>query len=324
MTENEMRKRKRELDQCDDPVTNSDETKKLKVIPQNENLHQVERKRNTTPKVRKSVQKKKENTTPAPILNFLNKFNFKPKKIETKEQESEVKIVKNEIKTEKEIFMSKFSKLKNVFEKEKVKTINKNKNSKFKTSTAKRNNFVPKQETPPNKLHHINIKKVNSEEKILLVRKVVPQNEATSRSPPNIEKEKETDEERIPPRKVRRQVTLKVTTTKTLPHQPPLTKPPTNQQPPPTGNHKEPTTTTTSCTKNNHPPHILTNLYHVPPATTTARKLQKQSDFGYHMLKDNSTPGRNSKATQPTLSTTAVGTVQTTETQRFWLPYAEI
>ena len=113
--------------------------------------------------------------------------------------------------------MSKFSKLKNVFEKEKVKTINKNKNSKFKTSTAKRNNFVPKQETPPNKLHHINIKKVNSEEKILLVRKVVPQNEATSRSPPNIEKEKETNEERIPPRKVSRQVTLKVTTTKTLP-----------------------------------------------------------------------------------------------------------
>ena len=66
-----MRKRKRELDQCDDPVTNSDETKKLKVIPQNENLHQVERKRNTTPKIRKNVQ----------ILNFLNKFNFKPKKI---------------------------------------------------------------------------------------------------------------------------------------------------------------------------------------------------------------------------------------------------
>ena len=112
-------KRKRELDQCENPVKNSDENEKQRVIPLNENLHQMETKRNTTPKLRKNVQKKKENTTPAPILNFLNKFNFKPKKIEPKKQESEVKIVKSEVKTENEIFMSKFSKLKNVFEKEK-------------------------------------------------------------------------------------------------------------------------------------------------------------------------------------------------------------
>ena len=93
MTENEIGvKRKRELDQCDDPVTNSDENKKQKVIPLNENLQQLEIKRNTTPKSRKNVQKKKENTTPAPILNFLNQFNFKPKKIEAKKQESEVKL----------------------------------------------------------------------------------------------------------------------------------------------------------------------------------------------------------------------------------------
>ena len=87
--------------------------KKQKVIPLNENLQQMEIKRNTTPKLRKNVQKKKENTIPAPILNFLNKFNFKPKKTETKEQESEVKIAKNAIQTEKEIFMSKFNKIKN-------------------------------------------------------------------------------------------------------------------------------------------------------------------------------------------------------------------
>ena len=178
-----------------------------------------------------------------------------------------LKIVKKEIKTENEIFMSKFSKLKNVFEKkEKVKITNKNKNPKFKTSAAKRNNFVPKQETPPNKLHHLNIKKVNSDEKILLVRKVVPQDEATSRSPPNIEKEK--NEERIPPRKVIRQVTLKVTTTNTLPHQPPLTQPPNNQQPPPTNNHKEHPATTTTTT--HQCPTSTTPNQQPSPAATTA------------------------------------------------------
>ena len=94
-------KRKRELDQCEYPVKNSDENKKQKVIPLNENLKQMEKKRNTAPKLRKNVQKKKENTTPAPILNFLNKFNFKPKKIKTKKQESEFKIVKKGYKNGK-------------------------------------------------------------------------------------------------------------------------------------------------------------------------------------------------------------------------------
>ena len=71
--------------------------------------------------MRNNVEKKKENITPTPILSFLN--NFKPKKTEIKQQESEFKVEKNE-KNEKEIFMSQFNKIKNIFEKEKEKIQN--------------------------------------------------------------------------------------------------------------------------------------------------------------------------------------------------------
>ena len=99
MTEVTIGKRKINPVQDEEVVMNSDE---------NRNLHQLERKKNNTPKLKNNIQKKKENTIPAPILNFLNQFYFKTKKIELNKQESEVKVVVNE-KTEKETFMSKFN-----------------------------------------------------------------------------------------------------------------------------------------------------------------------------------------------------------------------
>ena len=117
MTEVKIGKRKRTPVQ-DEVVMNSNEHKKIKVTPQKRNLQQLENKENTTPKSRNNIQKKKENTTPAPILNFLNQFNFKTKKNEINKQESEAKVVVKE-STEKETFLSKFNQIKNVFEKEK-------------------------------------------------------------------------------------------------------------------------------------------------------------------------------------------------------------
>ena len=189
--------------------------------------------------------------------------------------------------------MSKFSKLKNVFEKEKVKTKIKKKNQNFKTSAVKGNIFVLKQEPPPNNLHHQNIKEVSNGEKILLVEKVGPQDDARSRSTLIVERgqtEASVGGGDVPTMsesttsKVTKPVTLKVTkvtTTKKLPHQPPLTQPPAYIQPPPPppsnhtarNNHSpiQPTTTTntnsTPLTTNNQPSQV-------PPTTTTTTNHQ--------------------------------------------------
>ena len=135
----------------DEIVMIDSNVKKVKVTPQEKNLQQKVKKNNTTPISRKNIQKKKENTTPEPILNFLNKFNFKPKKVITNKQEIETKAAVNE-NTDQEIFLSKFKQIKNVFEneKEKKKSSKLRVNSKLKTfSKPSKPNVTKKEQTEP-------------------------------------------------------------------------------------------------------------------------------------------------------------------------------
>ena len=78
-----------------------------------QNLQKKSEKKITNHKKKENIQIEKENTTPAPIYNFLNQFYFR--KIENKKPENEIKIEKSE----KAISMSKFNQIKYVFEKKK-------------------------------------------------------------------------------------------------------------------------------------------------------------------------------------------------------------
>ena len=60
LNENVIGKRKRTPDQDEEIAMNYEENKKLKVTPQNRNLQNVERKRNTTPKLTKIYRKEKK------------------------------------------------------------------------------------------------------------------------------------------------------------------------------------------------------------------------------------------------------------------------
>ena len=68
-------KRKRSSDQEDKEFLNSEKIKKIKLNPQN--LQKKSEKKITNPKKKENIQIEKENTTPAPIYNFLNQFNFR-------------------------------------------------------------------------------------------------------------------------------------------------------------------------------------------------------------------------------------------------------
>ena len=133
-------------------------------------MQKIEKIKITTPKNERNIQNEKESTTPAPIFNFLNQFNFKEKKIEDKKQESDIKIKKSE----KEIFMSKFNQIKTVFEKEKKK----NSSSKLKSNTSSRIKTSTKLKTNPKENHHNNS---NNGDANRLEEKVVPPNAPTPR-----------------------------------------------------------------------------------------------------------------------------------------------
>ena len=152
------------------------------------------------------MQNGKENTIPAPILNSLNQFNFKPKKTENVKQENVTKI----IKSEKEI------------------------------STTPSDKSKPKQKTTPEKTHHNISNKVNNGEKYLLRGKVVLSSAATEKTFLSDKNEKEN----MLPRKVGPPAASKVTTTTPQRHQAPPSQPTAQPQPPPatttTSNHTSP------------------------------------------------------------------------------------
>ena len=169
---NVKRKRSSESDDQEEFLSVFKSKKKLKVNTKKVQKTEKNKNKITTPKKEENIQNEKENTTPAPIYNFLNKFNFKQKKIENKKQENEIKIKKSE----KEIFMSKFNQIKNVFEKEKDKK--KTSNTKLKSNTSSRTKPNTKLKTNPEGNHHNN---TNNGDPNRLEGKLVPPNAPTPR-----------------------------------------------------------------------------------------------------------------------------------------------
>ena len=132
-----MKKKRKLTTDCDNPTTKKENIYKKQKL---DNLQ--DQKAATTPKTPKAPEKR--NTTPAPIRKFLEGFKFK-NKISKQETPTHPKHPKpttplpQENKNEKEIFMSKFTRMKNKFEKEKVKTMkgcNKIENVKKKLSST--------------------------------------------------------------------------------------------------------------------------------------------------------------------------------------------
>ena len=212
----EGNKRRREPD-CDDQETPGDKRTKSTNL---------QSKKSATPKIKRNLQNAKNTTTPSPISSFLSKFNFKTKKPpvdcganskkHSTKNNPEIEI-KNELKSEKEIFMSKFNKIKNVFEKENVK-----KKSTVKVTTTPKTKKVEKLTSK-----YYESKKVNLLENYLLKGKVAP---------PELIPRKETTTEYIQ-RKVDAQAPpMRITKQACTPTQetPPTTKTPTTTKQPPT------------------------------------------------------------------------------------------
>ena len=117
---------KRKLnDDCDNPTTTQKEKEIVFKKQKLDNFHDQEAV--TTPPETQENLEERNATTPGPIKTFLGGFKFK---VKIKNQDTLTHSIpqkpatppKKKIETEKELFMSKFSRLKSKFEKEKVKS----------------------------------------------------------------------------------------------------------------------------------------------------------------------------------------------------------